>query len=380
MEPEINQEPTGKQNYFAFLWKNLTNSQRFGIGALLLLLLLFPVAIIVTLLPTNPFSKAQFAPATGPNGATSVLYFSKDATTTYADTHTVAVNQTFPIGVVIDTQLNTVSAAKIKIQYPTNVLDVAAVNIGSYLPTILEDPVIDEAGGFVTFTIGSTADTPQQGVGVLATITFNSTALTSSAPVTFTGETEVAAIEEDGNILNFSRPIQIVVANAPTVTPTPTSAPNSADLDIKLKLDTVNDLANDLPIQITLDEQNCTTNCLTVDTTVSASNDNTGEYTASLTGLIVGTGKTVTGSLKPEGFLAKALGILNLVPGTNGTTVSVNLIPGDINGNGEVDIFDFTTVVEDYGLANSPADFNRNGTVDIYDFTSVVEAFGQTGD
>ncbi|MDO8452488.1 MAG: cohesin domain-containing protein [bacterium] len=383
MEPYENQEPA-KQNYFAFLWKNINTGQKFGIGALLLLLILFPIAVITVLLPTNPFSKAQFVPATGPNGAVSVLYFSKDATTTYTDNHTVSPGQTFPIGVILDSQTNTVTAAKIKIQYPTNVLDVAAVNLGTYLPTLLEDPVIDEAGGFVSFTIGSTANEPKLGVGTLATITFNATNLTPSAPITFTGESEVAAIEEDGNVLNFSRPIGIIVADAPTVTPTPTTAPNSADLQIKLNLDTVTAKANDLPLSVELIQVNCDP-CTGTTRDIVATNDNTGTYTALFTGVPLNPGgNEFKVYIKPEGFLKRLLQTATLVSGTNIITGDpanpVVFTPGDINGNGEVDIFDFTTVVEDYDLPNSPADFNRSGLVDIFDFTSVVENFGKTGD
>lgn len=52
---------------------------------------------------------------------------------------------------------------------------------------------------------------------------------------------------------------------------------------------------------------------------------------------------------------------------------------GDTNGDGIVDIYDYSKVVEDYGTTEkgSPADFDQDGDVDIFDFNKVIENFGK---
>ena len=382
MEPQ-------NQNYLVFLWKHLTTGQRFGIGALLLLLLVFPVAVIVALMPTNPFSRAS-TPATPTAGATTILSFSSP----YAiqdenggDQLSVGLNKEFYADVVIDSQLNTVSAAQLRIGYPVDMLEVLSVELQDHLPTVLEgtevttDPGISE----VRFTIGSAAEEPKQGVGTLARIHFKSRNIESQGGLYFNQGTEVAAVGEDGNVLQFSRPLMVLVSPEPTVTPTPTPTPGppgTADLHVKLRLDTVIGKANDLNLETTLEQVNCT-ECSGATIQSVASNDDSGVYT-SILGPINGAGKTYNVFVKPEGFLRKLLQTITLAEGTNIVTGDpenpITMTPGDLNGNGEVDIYDFTTVIEDYGLTNSPADFNKNGEVDIYDFTSVVEFYGSTGD
>ena len=57
-------------------------------------------------------------------------------------------------------------------------------------------------------------------------------------------------------------------------------------------------------------------------------------------------------------------------------------LPGDINGNGRVDIFDYNTLISHFGdrmpAEGSPADLNGNGRVDIFDYNIIVSNFGRT--
>lgn len=374
MEPLEDNKPA-KQNYFVFLWKHLTAGQRWGISALLLLLLVFPIAIIAVLMPTNPFSKAGGPPPPSiPVGATSVLTFFPSPDDPPLE---VYPNQQFTVELLLDSQLNVVSAAKIRLQYPTSIgINLESVELSDSLPTILEEPVINSSDGLVSFTIGSTAEDPVQGLFTLAILHFkaNSSNTETEGPLNYTGDSEIAAIGENGNVLNFSRTLSIKKIAAP---------PNTANLDIKFKLDTVTGKANDLPLSATLNMQNCNP-CVQIPANVIATNDDTGTYIASIEDISLGSNNEYKVSIKPEGFLNKAVGIITLLPGYNLITGDPNnpiaLTPGDLNNNGEVDIYDFTTVIEDYGSTNSPADFNRNGEVDIYDFTAVVEFYGSTGD
>ena len=48
--------------------------------------------------------------------------------------------------------------------------------------------------------------------------------------------------------------------------------------------------------------------------------------------------------------------------------------PGDITGNGVVDLFDFNAIVVDWGSTGSSlsSDLNRDGVVDILDFNILI--------
>jgi hypothetical protein len=54
-------------------------------------------------------------------------------------------------------------------------------------------------------------------------------------------------------------------------------------------------------------------------------------------------------------------------------------LPGDVDGNGKVDIFDFNMVVTNFGktgIGLSGGDLDGNGKVDIFDFNTIVTNFG----
>jgi hypothetical protein len=58
--------------------------------------------------------------------------------------------------------------------------------------------------------------------------------------------------------------------------------------------------------------------------------------------------------------------------------VSVS-VPGDANGDGKVDIFDYNLVVSNFGRtgADIPGDVNKDGKVDIFDYNLVITNFGK---
>ena len=60
-------------------------------------------------------------------------------------------------------------------------------------------------------------------------------------------------------------------------------------------------------------------------------------------------------------------------------TGSPSPLPGDINGNGKVDIFDYNLLITDFGKTTpSPADVDKNGKVDIFDYNILVGNFGKS--
>lgn len=63
------------------------------------------------------------------------------------------------------------------------------------------------------------------------------------------------------------------------------------------------------------------------------------------------------------------------------TPTLIAVKPGDLNGDGKVDIFDYNIVVADFGKTGapgfSPADINRDGKVNIFDYNILIGNFGK---
>lgn len=61
---------------------------------------------------------------------------------------------------------------------------------------------------------------------------------------------------------------------------------------------------------------------------------------------------------------------------------SPTAIPGDINGNGTVDIFDYNNLLENFGKTGAagfiPADIIKNGVIDVFDYNKLLENFGKS--
>ena len=48
----------------------------------------------------------------------------------------------------------------------------------------------------------------------------------------------------------------------------------------------------------------------------------------------------------------------------------------DINGDGYVDVSDLLTIIDQWGLSDSPADLNFDGTVNVLDLLIVIDNWG----
>jgi hypothetical protein len=59
---------------------------------------------------------------------------------------------------------------------------------------------------------------------------------------------------------------------------------------------------------------------------------------------------------------------------------STTLLPGDIDNNGKVDIYDYNYLLTDFGVTSGiglRSDINKNGKVDIFDYNVVLTNFGK---
>jgi hypothetical protein len=55
---------------------------------------------------------------------------------------------------------------------------------------------------------------------------------------------------------------------------------------------------------------------------------------------------------------------------------TIQLIPGDIDGNGTVNIFDLSSLLSRWGTNDASRDLNNNGIVDIFDLSLLLANWG----
>lgn len=136
------------------------------------------------------------------------------------------VGETFSLDVVVDTGENTISAAEIYVIFDSSKLEGQSILAGNFLPVVLVNGNI--SGGLASMTLGSQPNEPKQGRGTLTSITFRAVAATEGIPIEirFGANTQVAGIEEQGNVLTGTTLASVtILAAGPTLTPTPPTGP-----------------------------------------------------------------------------------------------------------------------------------------------------------
>ena len=121
-------------------------------------------------------------------------------------------------------------------------------------------------------------------------------------------------------------------------------------------------------------------------------NNTTGTITGLIAARISAGGISGTGSLLSINFEAKVAGEGNLklhearLGDPNGDAIPhelvINLITvstsWDINGDGQINVFDLILVAQNFGQANPQVDFNNDGTVDILDLVVVAQRIDES--
>jgi murein DD-endopeptidase MepM/ murein hydrolase activator NlpD len=80
-----------------------------------------------------------------------------------------------------------------------------------------------------------------------------------------------------------------------------------------------------------------------------------------------------------EGFL-NAQGPVTLTSGTTTTKPTINLIPGDVDGNGVINQLDALTIGMNYnGSTPTAADLNNDGVINVLDLQLLAAHYGQSG-
>ena len=134
-------------------------------------------------------------------------------------------NQEYVASVFVDTKGQSITAAQVELQWDTNYLDVLEITNANYLPVTLINGAI--SGNKASITLGAqvtaSGATPKNGTGVLANIRFRTKTQSGTSQISFTSNTQVAAVGSTVNVLGTAEALSITIAGA-TPTPSPISA------------------------------------------------------------------------------------------------------------------------------------------------------------
>jgi hypothetical protein len=127
------------------------------------------------------------------------------------------------VDIFMNTYTANVAATVLEISFDPQYLEVISLMPAESLPVVLQTSLTESSA---TLTIGSPPESPLNGTVKIATVIFNVRQTPISTQITFTGNTQVAAIESTGNVLGVANPATITIGSAPTATPPPTSGDN----------------------------------------------------------------------------------------------------------------------------------------------------------
>jgi len=91
--------------------------------------------------------------------------------------------------------------------------------------------------------------------------------------------------------------------------------------------------------------------------------------------------KNINGTIIDEFVITKGGGASPTPPPSTPTPTPSGKIPGDIDKDGDVDIFDYNLIIQHFGNTScgNVADINGNCKVDIFDYNTLIENFGKKG-
>ena len=136
------------------------------------------------------------------------------------------LNGTFPIGIILNTNANIVSATDIRISYDPTAVEIISFTPGTRLPVILTPET--HGNGVLSVTLGAQPTTPFQGSDIIGTFQVKMIAMKAST-IAFTNETIVTSIGKTGNTLTAKTGTTITTngvtdsSSATTITPTATA-------------------------------------------------------------------------------------------------------------------------------------------------------------
>lgn len=233
-------------------------------------------------------------------------------------------NQEYVASVFVDTRGQSITAAQVEVQWDTNYLDVLEITNANYLPVTLINGAV--SGNKATITLGAqvtaSGATPKNGTGVLANIRFRTKTQVGTSQMSFTSNTQIAAVGSTVNVLGTTEALSINVVSGSTPSPTPTGAGNTPT-------PTPTRSPSPTPTQ----------------------GGSTPTPTPTATGGKVTPTPTSTGTLRPA----------------------------DVNSDGIINIIDIGIIIDNYGRTTGfypRSDVNGDGIVNIIDIGIVIDNYG----
>ena len=137
---------------------------------------------------------------------------------------TATIGETFTLGITMNTDTDTVSAAELHLSYDPTAIEIVIFTTGTPLPIVLTPET--HTNGAISVTLGVQPTTPFKGANIVGTWTIKILTAKQSS-MSITSDTQVAALGKTTNALVSSTGSTIVGISAPTNTliPTATSTP-----------------------------------------------------------------------------------------------------------------------------------------------------------
>lgn len=143
-----------------------------------------------------------------------------------SSTQSKTVGSTIPVGITIHTNMDTISAAALKLSYDPTAIQIVSFTAGTPLPIVLIPE--SHSNGLMSVTLGVQPASPFKGAGVIGTIQVKILSAKQSS-LEFTSATQVAAIGKTTNALVSATGSTITGVSAGTLTLTPTRIPGSTN-------------------------------------------------------------------------------------------------------------------------------------------------------
>jgi len=180
---------------------------------------------------TTPLALTVSGTATGPTVTPSSSLAALSLTSTKS---TFKVGEQFTVDVGVNSQQYALSAAHIGLLFPSNLIQIQSITLGTTFPVRLVAPIIGT--GTANFSVGSSISAPFKGTGSIATVTARTLAA-GQGQVTFDpAKTQLAAVAEiDRNVAGQLNPFTFIIEGSGSVTtpfptsivPSPTPTPKS---------------------------------------------------------------------------------------------------------------------------------------------------------